>query len=88
MARYLIQSPHDEAQCLRALDEVLALGASTLTGYGWGCGDGDHTGYAVVEAASRADAGRRVPAFLRPTARVVELRGFTPDEVRSFHRGL
>lgn len=88
MARYLIESPHTPEECLRALNEVLALGSEELARYDWGCGDGDHTSYAVVQAGSKAAVEATIPAFLRPRARIVELSKYTPEQIRSFHRGL
>ncbi len=70
------------------MDEVLARGHEELARYDWGCGDGDHTGYAVVETGSKAAVEATIPAFLRPKARIVELSKYTPEQIRSYHRGL
>lgn len=88
MARYLIAVPHAPGECLRALDDVLARGPEDLARYEWGCGDGGHTGYALVQAGSKAAVEAEIPAFLRPRARIVELSTYTPEQVRSFDRGL
>ena len=85
MARYLIQSPHTPEECLQALDENLAQGPDALARYDWGCMAGDHTGYAIVEAASEAAARSTVPPRVRGKARVVELAKFTPEQIQSFH---
>ena len=85
--RYLIEAPHTSKECLRTLDAVLARGPDELDQYVWGCEDGDHTGYALVRADSKADAEARIPGFLRSRARIVELSKYTPREVRSFHIG-
>lgn len=88
MAKYLVESRHTPEDCLRALDEVLARGPNELAGYDWGCADGEHTGYATVEAGSRAAVEATIPEFLRHTTRVVALNTFTPEQIRAFHRGL
>lgn len=85
MDRFFIESKHTPEECLRALDEILARGPQVLQKYEWGCMEGDHTGYAIVDAGSEAEAQENVPAFLRPKARVVKLNRFTPDQIRSFH---
>ncbi len=85
MARYLIESPHTKEECLQALDETLALGSDVLAQYQFGCMDGDHTGWAIVEAGSKEEARRMVPAAVRAKARIVELTSFTPEQIRSFH---
>ncbi len=85
MKRYLIESPHSAEDCLRALDEELAKGPAVLEKFEYGCMAGDHTGYAIVDAMSREDAVKLVPAFLQNRARIVEVGKFTPDMIRSFH---
>ena len=86
MERYLVESPHTQQECLRALDEILAKGTGVLAEYEWGCMDGDHTGYAIVEARSESEAKETIPAFLAGKARVVKLNKFTPEQIRDFHR--
>jgi hypothetical protein len=88
VARFLIAAPHTPEECRRALDEVMARGPEELARYDWGCADGDHTGYAVVEAGSKAAVEATIPAFLRSRAKIVELRRYTLEQVRSLHRGL
>ena len=86
MATYLIESPHSEEECLRALDEVMAQGQDMLAKYEWGCGAGIHTGWITVEAASESDASRMVPGFVRSKAQIVQTNKFTPEQIRSFHK--
>jgi|DewCreStandDraft_1066081.scaffolds.fasta_scaffold00391_23 hypothetical protein len=86
MARYLIESPHTPQECLQALDEVLAQGSEMLARYQWGCAAGEHTGWAIVEAGSKEEALRMVPALVRSKARIVALNTFTPEQIRSFHQ--
>lgn len=88
MARYLVESRHTPEGCLRALDEVLAQGPDELARYDWGCANGDHTGYATIEAGSRTAVEAAIPEFLRYKAQIVELNKFTPEQIRAFHRGL
>ena len=86
MKRYLIQTPHKAADCLRALDEELAIGPDVLGKFDYGCMAGDHTGYAIIDANTREDAVKIVPTFLQKKVRVVEVAKFTPDMIRSFHK--
>ena len=83
--RYLLETPHTKEECLRELDEVLAEGKDVLNKFYWGCGTGDHTGYAIVDAENESEVKRLVPGFLRSQARIVELSKFTPEQIRSFH---
>jgi hypothetical protein len=82
---YFIQTPHTKEECLKALDEQLAKGPETLKKFYYGCGAGDHTGYAIVDAKDEAEARKLVPSFLVNKARVVEIGIFTPEMIRSFH---
>jgi hypothetical protein len=86
MERYFVASPHTPEECLRALDEILEKGPRVLAEYEWGCMTGDHTGYAIVEARSEAEAKATIPAFLEGKARVVKLNKFTPEQIREFHK--
>jgi hypothetical protein len=83
MAKYLISSKHEDADCLSALDAMLAKG--TLDKFVYGCKSGDHTGYAIVEAKSLSDALAIVPDLLQETACVEKVDHFTPAEIKSLH---
>ncbi len=83
--KYLLETPHTKEECLKELDEILAEGKDVLNRFYWGCGKGDHTGYALIDAMSETEVKNLVPGFLRTKAKVVELAKFTPEEIRSFH---
>lgn len=85
MAKYLITSRHEPADCLRALDEELAKGPGILDKFYYGCREGDHTGYAVVEVKTLSDALAMVPGFLQETACITKVDKYTPAEIKSFH---
>jgi hypothetical protein len=83
MERYLVESPHSAQDCTYILEQVLALGY--LTHFEWGCLDGDHTGWAIVEAESAEQARMVVPTFAREKARVVRLVKFTREDLLKSH---
>jgi hypothetical protein len=83
MDRYLVVSPHVPEECVKAIDQVLAAGH--ITHFDWGCEDGDHTGWAVVDADNHAHALLSVPAFLRHKARAVKLTKFSAEDVAAMH---
>ena len=85
MTRYMIASPHTEAECLRALDEELGKGRDILGKFDFGCKVGDHTAYAIVDVNSKNDALNLVPLFLQNKARIVEVGKITPEMIKSFH---
>jgi hypothetical protein len=86
MKRYLIETPHKAEDCLKALDEELAMGPKVLGKFEYGCAAGDHTGYAIIDAKTREDAVKLVPTFLQNSAKIVEVATYTPAMIRSFHQ--
>ena len=74
MERFIIESPHSAGDCDRAIDEIHAAGY--LHHFEWGCKDGDHTGWAIVEAENKEHAAQIVPWYFRKQARIVRLNKF------------
>lgn len=83
--KYLVISPHTPEGCLKAMDEVSAMGPGALEKFDFGCMEGDHTGYAIVRAASANEALKVVPDSLRAKARAVKLHKFTAMELKALH---
>ena len=83
MDRYLVTIPHTMEDCLRVLQQIEAIG--TITHFDWGCKDGDHTGWAVIEADNKAEAMMVVPTIQRSKAQVIKLTRFNPEEIRGMH---
>ena len=83
MRKFIVISDHTAEECVRALKEVLAIGY--LTHFNWGCKDGVHTGWAIIDAESKDEAMMSVPTFLRPRAHVVQLTQFRQESVEKMH---
>lgn len=84
-ATYLITSPHTMEECLASLDEVAASGENAIDNWYWGCKYGDHTGYEIVQAASKEAAMKTVPENLRAKAHIYEVGKFTEEQIASLH---
>ena len=84
MDRYLVISPHTPADCKQALKEVHAAGY--ITHFDWGCMDGDHTGWVVLEAENAKEAMLVVPSLQRNSARAVKLVKFAPSDIEKMHK--
>jgi len=69
-------------ECLRILEAFVAAGSHYLTHAEWGCTDGDHRAWVMVEADSDDAARLMVPPVIRPNSRVVRLHKFTSDEIK------
>lgn len=83
MDRYLIISDHSNEDCLHILDLVQAQGY--LHHYDWGCKDGVHVGWAIIEAENREEALLSVPTIIRNKARAVRLNKFTEEDLQNLH---
>ena len=91
MPRFLIELPHDPETnlCARFVKLMLTSGSHFLTHADWGCKDGQHSGWMIVEVASKEEARAILPPPFRAQARVVALNYFTVeqiDEILNSHR--
>jgi hypothetical protein len=85
MARFLIEVSHEPSKlsCARSVDVFLKSGSHFFTHADWGCNDGEHKGWVIIEADTRDEARAIVPPALRPDAKVVQLNAFTVDEIEN-----
>lgn len=81
--RFLVISPHTQEDCKKAIAEVLAAGY--ITHFEWGCMDGEHTGWAILEAENAKQAQMAVPPAQRHSARVIRLTKFSLAEIEKMH---
>ena len=83
MDRFLVVSPHTAADCKDALEQVLFAGY--ITHFDWGCMDGDHTGWAVIDAENAKEALMVVPPAQRQSARAVRITKFSREDIERMH---
>ncbi len=81
MDRYLIETPHTAQDCKLLIDQVYAMGY--LYHFDWGCMDGVHSGWAIIEAENEAQARLAVPSIVRNKARVIKLNRYTGIRMQS-----
>lgn len=83
MARFLIEVPHESgtAACAHAAWILLNTGSHYLTHADFGCKDGDHRAWIVVEADTREEARGTLPQAYRASARITGLNKFSLDEL-------
>jgi len=81
--RFLIEVPHEGTMvaCARAVEVFLRTGSHFLTRADWGCKDGEHKAWMLVEAESKDEARGIVPPPFRSQAKVVQLNTFTMKDV-------
>ena len=92
MPRFLIEVPHEEevVACAHVVEIFLKTGSHFLTNADWGCKDGDHRAWIVVDVDSKEQARSILPPAYRSQARIVQLNKFTMeeiDEIRRHHKG-
>jgi hypothetical protein len=82
-ARFLIEVPHEDAvaACARAVDIFLRTGSHFLSHADWGCKDGVHKAWIVVEVDSKDEARLIVPPAFRPQTKIVQLNTWTVEEI-------
>jgi hypothetical protein len=81
MPRFLIEIPHDSDKiaCAKVVRSFVSSGSHFLTNADWGCADGDHRAWMVVDMESRQAAQAVIPPGFRPEARVTRLVKFVLD---------
>ena len=83
--RFLIEVPHEETRvaCARVVEVCLRTGSHFLSTADWGCKDGAHKAWIVVEVDSKDEARGIVPPAFRAQARVVQLNIFSMKEIET-----
>jgi hypothetical protein len=85
MPQFLIEVPHPEEtlSCARIVKVFLSSGSHFLTRADWGCMDGVHSAWLVVEAANKEEARMVVPPQFRSQAKIVGLNKFNLEQVEA-----
>jgi hypothetical protein len=85
MAKFVIETSHTEAECLKALEDAVKMGS--LEKVQFGCKAGEHKGWAFVEADSKQKAIESiVPQNIRSKAVAHEVTKFTAEDVKAAHK--
>lgn len=92
MARFLIEVPHsaEPKACLQAIQVFLRSGSHFLSRADWGCKDGEHKAWIIVEVDTKDEARAIVPPVYRAGAKVTGLNLFTMqeiDDLMQHHKG-
>jgi hypothetical protein len=83
MSRFFIEIPHEEEKsaCLRAVKVLQDTGSHFLTHADYGCMDGVHKAWIIVEVDSKNEAHMIVPRAYRDKAKIVKLNQFSVEEI-------
>ena len=79
MARFMIEVPHEAETiaCARAVKVLLETGSHYLTHADFGCMDGDHRAWIVIECDTKEEARMTVPPPFRAKAHIIGLNKFS-----------
>jgi len=88
MARFLIEVPHEaeERACAVAIELLFKTGSHWLTNAEWGCMDGEHKGWVIVDVDSKEEARAVLPPIYRAQAKIVKLNRFSMEDIEEILR--
>ncbi len=83
MAKFLIEVPHEPEPraCLEAVRVLLATGSHYLTHADFGCFDGEHKAWIMVDVDTKEEARCILPPLYRSRATIVKLNKFSLDDI-------
>jgi hypothetical protein len=83
MARFLIEVPHEPTarECALAVKVLLSTGSHYLTHADFGCLDGEHKAWIIVDVDSKKEAQFIIPPAFRARAKIVKLNYFSLGEI-------
>lgn len=83
MEKYLIEVAHDatDSACVNAVRVFLQTGSHFLRQADWGCHDGEHKAWLIVEVENKDQARQIVPPLFRSEAKIIKLHTFTRTEM-------
>ncbi len=83
MSKYLIEVPHgdDKLECLRSISIFLSTGSHFLSNADWGCKDGVHKAFFIMDAENKDEVLQVVPPAYRKDAKIIQLNRFRIENV-------
>lgn len=66
---------------MRAVQVFLTSGSHFLSNAEWGCLDGEHKAWLLVETENRKEAMRILPSYLQQNARIIQLNKFSRKDM-------
>jgi hypothetical protein len=92
MPKFLIEVPHeaDIVACAKVVRVFLQTASHFLSNAEWGCADGCHSAWIIVDVDTKEEARNVVPAAFRRDAKIIMLNKFTMREIDNalqYHEG-
>jgi len=88
MSHFLIEVPHaeDKVACMRAIEVFVATGSHFLAKAEWGCEDGEHKAWLIVDVETKEQAKQIIPSFYRDRAKITKLFQVTRKDVEGYKK--
>lgn len=83
MNRYLVESTHAAKDCQHVMEQFVFHGY--IMNFDWGCEEGIHTGWTILESENESQALLSVPPRLRSHAHAIRVSKFTPEKIQAMH---
>jgi hypothetical protein len=84
MERYLIESHHTDEDCHHVIEQYIYHGL--INNIDWGCDDGVHVGWAIVDVENKDLAEVLVPPLLRSKTKIIRLVKYSPEKIEQVHK--
>lgn len=83
MPKFLIEVPHspDPLACARVVQVFLSTGSHFLAQAEWGCFDGVHSAWMVVDVENKEEAMRIIPSGMRAGTKITGLNRFSMSDI-------
>ena len=83
MPRFLVEVPHEATKeaCDQAIKSFLETGSHFFTNADWGCDDGEHKAWFILEIEDRESVLQILPPDARHNAKITSLRKFTAQDI-------
>jgi hypothetical protein len=85
MEKYLIEVAHEGTAdaCANAVRIFLETGSHFLRQAQWGCNDGEHKAWLIIEVENKEQARQVVPSPFRAGAKIIKLHMYTRTEMEN-----
>lgn len=83
MSKYLVEVSHgaDRLSCLHAIQVLISTGNHFLVNADWGCHDGVHKAWFMMETENKENAMRIIPPVYRKDTVITKLDKFNLKEI-------
>jgi len=83
MGKFIIEVPHDNdrASRMKRAKVFYATGSHFVTHAEWGCRDGNHKAWLIVEVEDKHEAMRILPSFFQRSAKITKISKFTREDM-------